>query len=460
MPAPKPWQSIDPQMSYLKDFLDKVETEQEKIEYYKYINIFKLVKQFAIENHLIMYGGIAINELLPKTKKIYGPYDLPDYDMFSSTAKQDAIKLGKYLVSHNIQYVEVKNGIHKGTFKVFAEFKSVADITQINRNLYSYLLHESKNNPKETFSDPLLHIVPITFIKWSFHKELASPESSIYRWEKIFKRYLIFEKLHSFPKISSSLQSEYKDPIATDVLHQLNDIIKTMQYPLTGPFAINLHQSKKKPHYIADTYISSFEILSENLEDDKNYFMSLLNIPSNYKIKLVYRSSSPTHGDKYFIDILPPRIRFVLLNKSTKEQYPILTIMKVSNNCFATTKKSGYVVGTLDTILQTLYAYFMTYQFFMKGEERELTSRKVLAQIQKCNQTLNANESKTRFSSTCFGKQLTLLNVKKEMWNEKKFYYRPSEHKTPKTGRTKSAKTTNSQINENKVSETRDTKTK
>jgi len=431
MATTKVWHAIDPQMSTLKDIIDKVETEQERLEYYKYIHIFKLVKQFAIDNHLIMYGGTAINELLPKNKKIYGSYDLPDYDMFSPNAKQDAIKLGKYLVSHNVQFVEVKNGLHKGTYKVFAEFKGVADITRINKNLYHYLLNESKNNPRENYSDPLLHVVPIPFIKWSFHKELASPESSIHRWEKIFNRYLVFEKLNPVKKVSFNIPSVYKDDVAMDVLLQLNDIIKTMQYPLTGPFAISLHQSKKKPDMIADMYISSFEILSEDPDKEKEYIASLLNIPSEYKLKFVYRSSHPNHGDKYFIDILPPRIRFVLVNKHTKEIFPILTIVKVSNNCFSITKKHGFIVGTLDTILQTLYAYYMTYQFFMKDEERDSVCRKILAQIQKCNQTLHANESKARFSSICYGKQQSLLNVRKEMWNERPFRYRPGEQKTP-----------------------------
>ena len=434
----KQWQSIDPQMSSLKDIVGSATTEQTKLEYYKYIHILKLVKQFSIDNHLILYGGTAINELLPKTKKIYGPYDLPDYDLFSSTAKQDAINLGKYLKSHDINYVEVKNGLHKGTYKVFAEFKSVADITQVNKNLYSYLLHESKNNPTETYSDPRMHVVPIIFIKWSFHRELASPESSMYRWEKIFERYLVFEKKYKWKPEKYEFGNKSEDETLVNVLDQLNDIIKTMNYALTGPFAIQQHQSKKLD-YIIDDYISSFEVMSMDLEKTKEDISSFLNLPPKYKLKFVYRSSSPSHGDKFFIDLLPPRIRCILVNTETGQKYPILTIVKVTNNCFAITKKNGYTLGTLDTILQLLYAYYMTYSYFMKGEEKEITTKKISAQIQKCNQTLNSNISTMRFSSTCYGKQQSLIDIRKEMWNERPFRYRPGEQKTPRTGKSKSA---------------------
>ena len=434
----KQWQSIDPQMSTLKDIIGSLSTEQSKLEYYKYIHIMKLVKQFAIDNHLILYGGNAINELLPKTKKIYGPYDLPDYDLFSSTAKQDAINLGKYLKAHNIGYVEVKNGIHKGTFKVFAEFKSVADITQVNKNLYSYLLHESKNNPTETYSDPRIHVVPIIFIKWSFHRELASPESSMYRWEKIFERYLVFEKKYKWKPEKYELPTKTDDEEVHNILEQLNDIIKTMNYALTGPYAIHLHHSKKA-EYVIDDYISSFEIMSMDLEKTKQDIVDYLNIPPKYKLKFVYRSSSPSHGDKFFIDLLPPRIRCILVNTENDKKYPVLTIVKVTNNCFSITKKNGYTFGTLDTILQLLYAYYMTYSYFMKGVERDITMKKISAQIQKCNQSLNSTVSTARFSSTCYGQTQSLIDIRKEMWNERPFRYRPGEQKTPRTGKSKSA---------------------
>ncbi len=450
------WHAIDPQVGSLKDIIEKVETEKERLNYYKYIHIFKLVKQFVIDNHLILYGGTAINELLPRSQKIYGPYDMTDLDIMSPNSKEDAIRLGKYLKQHKVSYIEIRNGLHKGTYKVSAEFITIADITKVNKNLYTYLLQESEKNPKATYSDPLLHIAPINFIKWSFHNELASPESSIHRWEKIFDRYLIFEKLYPVQKVTYQLPTAYKDEVAMDVLRQLNDIIKTMQYPLTGAFAINLHQSGRKVEFIADDYLSSFEILSDNLEKHRDYISSLLNIPSTYKLKYVYRSSHPSHADKYFIDILPPRIRIFLVNKETQEHFPVLTLVKVTHHCYAIVKKHGYSIGSLDTILQMLYAYYMTYQFFMRDEEKDINSKKILSQIQKCNQSMHAHEVKSRFSSLCYGKHQSLIDILKELWDERPFRYRPGEQKTP---RTKSNKTKCKKTKSNK-NKTKEIKTK
>jgi len=46
-----------------------------------------IVKEFIIEKGLKIYGGLALNELLKKTKNpIYGPNEFPDYDVFSPNA--------------------------------------------------------------------------------------------------------------------------------------------------------------------------------------------------------------------------------------------------------------------------------------------------------------------------------------------------------------------------------------
>ena len=50
-------------------------------------DILKIIEDFIKKKKLLLYGGTAINNILPKYDQFYNPnYDIPDYDFFSSTA--------------------------------------------------------------------------------------------------------------------------------------------------------------------------------------------------------------------------------------------------------------------------------------------------------------------------------------------------------------------------------------
>ena len=59
----------------------------------------KIVENFISENKLVCYGGMAINNILPKKAQFYGRREFPDYDFFSNDALNDAKKLANWLVS-------------------------------------------------------------------------------------------------------------------------------------------------------------------------------------------------------------------------------------------------------------------------------------------------------------------------------------------------------------------------
>ena len=61
----------------------------------------RIVESFISDNKLVCYGGMAINNILPKKAQFYGRREFPDYDFFSNDALNDAKKLA------NIYY---KNG--------------------------------------------------------------------------------------------------------------------------------------------------------------------------------------------------------------------------------------------------------------------------------------------------------------------------------------------------------------
>lgn len=417
--------SLLPRLEALRFIIEKAENKEKKKTFLQHKEMFEVVKEYSIRNNLILYGGMALNELLPKSAKFYPEFEVPDYDMFSYDAKPHAIAIADELMKKGYRYIEVKTARHPGTFKVYAEFISVADVTQINKSLYDYLLKESDKNTKKHYSDKRLIISPIVYLKWCLYKELSSPEGSMFRWEKVFKRFTVFDKHYKLPKVTHTTKNNIDtEPDVARFLKDLIEIIKARHIPVVGSFAISVHMNEHNTStcYVIDPYFSTFEILSENIEVTQKEILDFIKIPSGYEIVTVKRNNT----GKYFDQILPVRSRVFLRHVQNKSKlYPVLTIHDASDNCFSVKKKQGFTLGTVDTILQILYAYYMTYTYFEKDMNIPNKILQLLVMFEThVNSTIK--DPVKRITSHCYGTQKTLTNIKKENWNKKGFIYRPS----------------------------------
>jgi hypothetical protein len=150
----------------------------------------EIVKEFIKTHRVLLYGGTAINDLLPKKAQFYNPeVDVPDYDFFSKTPQEHAMTLADKLHSRGINNVEVKPGIHLGTFKVFANFEGIADITQLDEPIF-----ESLWSADVTMND--MHYVTPNFLRMSMYLELSRPRGDVSRWVKIYKRLTLLNKYY------------------------------------------------------------------------------------------------------------------------------------------------------------------------------------------------------------------------------------------------------------------------
>jgi len=144
-----------------------------------------------LKNHPVMcYGGTAINDLLPKEDQFYDPkVDVPDYDFFSKTPQAHSVIIANQLKAHGIKAVEVKPGMHIGTFKVFADYTGVADITHLDDLIFDRLWKEGEVRNK-------IHYVPVNFLRMSMYLELSRPRGDVSRWEKVYKRLTLLNEAH------------------------------------------------------------------------------------------------------------------------------------------------------------------------------------------------------------------------------------------------------------------------
>jgi hypothetical protein len=67
-----------------------------------------IVRKFVQTHPVMCYGGIAINDLLPKDQQFYDPtINIPDYDFYSKTPQEHAMTLANQLSAAGIVSVEV-----------------------------------------------------------------------------------------------------------------------------------------------------------------------------------------------------------------------------------------------------------------------------------------------------------------------------------------------------------------
>lgn len=193
---------------YLKHSIKLNELERKKIQKKKHVNdkILNIVRDFIIDKQLICYGGTAINDILPREHQFYDyETDIPDYDFFSPNAMEHAKELCDLFKTENVHSIESKNAFIQGTYKVFINFVAVADVTQVDKNFYDYLL---KHNLKR---DKLLYTPP-EFLRMSLHQELARPLGDITRWEKVYSRLQVLNNY--FPILTKNkLKNYYEDKL-------------------------------------------------------------------------------------------------------------------------------------------------------------------------------------------------------------------------------------------------------
>ena len=188
---------------YLKQSIKENELERKKIQKKRHVNdkILNIVRQFIIDKKLICYGGTAINDILPKEHQFYNyETDIPDYDFFSPNAMEDAKELCNIFTTENVHNIESKNAFIHGTYKVFVNFVAIADITQVDKGFYEYLLKHNIQKHKVLYTPP-------EFLRMSLHQELARPLGDISRWEKVYSRLQVLNNY--FPILTKNKMTTY-----------------------------------------------------------------------------------------------------------------------------------------------------------------------------------------------------------------------------------------------------------
>ena len=401
----------------------------------KTLNIIKTVEEFIRKNNLICYGGMAINNILPKRDQFYSNKDFPDYDFFSNDALKHAKELTDIYYKAGYGNVEAKSGFHPGTYKVYVNFFNIADITQLNQLYY-------ENLKKKAITVNKIMYCPPDFLRMSLYLELSRPKGDVSRWEKIFPRLRLLNK--NYP-MKSKKCSNKKETMTRENINNYNKIKNYLikeKVIFFGGFADKLYTkySKKKSvynQYILDVLSPNAKLCSDNLKKNNSDIKITKKegigelIPQHYVIKI---------NDKIYVNIYQSQACYTY-NK-----------IKVGKNIVN--------IATIFTIL-SFYLIFIFTNNEMYDINRTLCTAHMLQNIYLKNKLKNSGLLKV-FTIQCLGEQETfedILQEKKDKFKELKknskdyekwfLKYTPKESKVkkkPKKGGSKKTKKNNKTI--------------
>lgn len=194
--------------------------ELDMIYYDKYSPLLHDAYHFLSRKKALLYGGTALNELLPTTLKFYDPYALPDIDVLSPYAKKLATDMVRYYKRNGHQAVSFTEALHEGTYKVFADGIQIADITQCSPKTYEILLQECVRSQKWK-----IKIVPPLYLRMTLHKIFSQP-NDIHRWENVYDRLQRYYQI--FPLQSSCSLKQKESPSFKEDDNILQEIMDVM----------------------------------------------------------------------------------------------------------------------------------------------------------------------------------------------------------------------------------------
>jgi len=408
----------------------KFKTNQEELKSPEIKRIFDILEDFIKRKKLILYGGTAINNILPKKDQFYDKkYVFPDYDMYSYNAMNDSKELVDLYIFHGFIECEAKSAIHEGTYKVYVNFIPIADITQVKKSLFNSI-------KKDTIEiDGILHSPP-NLLRMSMYLELSRPFGDVSRWEKILKRLILLNKHYPLKaKKCKNIDLQRNVKMKKNEGRKIYDIMKKIfideQVVFFGSYALSKY-SKYMSHKMNGGFDDKpdFDVLCENPEKVCE------KIKKVFEDNDIYNCSIVKH--KKIGEIIPEHYEVKIGKNSISFIYKPIACHSYNIIKYG---KHTIKIATIDTMLSFYLAFiYIDSEYYDKN--RILCMSKYLFEVQAKNRLAQKGVLK-RFSTTCYGHQKNLKEIfadknekfkkiKKNSKDYEKYFLRYNGNKTKK----------------------------
>jgi len=156
-----------------------------------------LVKQYIIDNELMVVGGMAIDlALRVKNDNLYNEkYQIADYDIIDPNNVDHANKVGSLLCSNELKNLSIIPALHKTTVRVQMSGYTLFDATYIPQYIYNKIPHMTYDRIK--FIDPIFQKID-QFTSLSFLFDLTGIQYNVqHRLKKDDQRKLLLNQYYN-----------------------------------------------------------------------------------------------------------------------------------------------------------------------------------------------------------------------------------------------------------------------
>jgi hypothetical protein len=355
--------------------------------------IITIVEAFIKKHKCIVYGGTAINNILPKHDQFYDyNYEIPDYDYFTPDPLTLAKELATIYSKQGFDDVEAKSGVHHGTYKVFVNQMGVADITYLHPDLYKMLL-------KSAISKKGILYAPANFLRQSMFLELSRPMGDVSRWEKVLKRLNLLNKhyplIHKKCELQRHFSSRREEP---EIFNLVKNTFIKEDVVFIGGYANALYSLQTKAPRLEN--IPDFDVLAMNPEKTAELIKSVLK-RAGFNVTIQEHPEIGELVSKHY-------------SVSVDNEYVAFIYKPVACHSYNIVEDGNQKlkIGTIDTLL-SYYLAFMYADRDYYDENRLLCLSSVLFKVQQENR-LSQKGILKRFGIQCYGEQPTLKSMREE----------------------------------------------
>jgi hypothetical protein len=297
------------------------------------------------------------------------------------------MKLADILTREQIPNIQVKPGVHLGTFKVFADFIGIADITQLENEVFDILWTESIQRDS-------IRYVPPNFLRMSMYLELSRPRGDVSRWKKVYTRLSLLNK--HYPIKCLDKDAKFHDEVVTaNVKSKLEHIMKKDECILLGMNASNLQQQLKKEW----TLPLDILVTPEKIQSVTRAFVSVFEPERHIKVRKI--PADPP--------VLPQGM--MLIDIKTKK---LLLRIYETDACHSYHKTAG---GLYLASIPTILNFFFAMMYAVKNKVVGNVRNRLVCNAQTLMDMASGSE-KRRFKLLtpidCIGKQQSLTDMLEE----------------------------------------------
>jgi hypothetical protein len=147
------------------------------------------------------------------------------------------MEIADRLHAAGIPDIQVKPGVHLGTFKVFADYTGVADVSEMSPDLFDRLWAEG-------YVKEGIHYVTPNFLRMSTYLELSRPEGDVSRWNKVYKRMMLLND--EYPLKCIQKVAPATETLTAERKKAVIKMLKAEDIVLLGFNAVERHTSKTR----------------------------------------------------------------------------------------------------------------------------------------------------------------------------------------------------------------------